>query len=186
MLASPNTYEDSQIQSSVPIGTQAPIPSGIHDIELSWDRKKGYMRIIIDQEYWWFKEYLGKAQILGCDNERGRLYLRAAAYIDNETLIMYRDPDAKPHTHVEGTRRPETHNRLCYRRPSREWRLRDERLSWDHPDALVLTKSYIGDLNAEWHANDSIAHIYHNGYTIIDEDDVAHLYDPELIKNEDI
>ena len=58
--------------------------------------------------------------------------------------------------------------------------MRDERLAWNHPDALVFTKSYVGDLNAEWMAQDTVAHIYHNGYAIVDKDDIAHLYDPEL------
>ena len=60
MLASQQVYEDAQYQSTTPIGPQAPIPPGIHNIELSWDRKKGYMRIVIGGAKWWFKEYLGK------------------------------------------------------------------------------------------------------------------------------
>jgi len=181
VLASQQVYEDAQHQSVVPIGPQPPIPNGVHDIELSWDRKKGYMRIIIGGEKWWFKEYLGKAQVLGTDNQRGRLYLRAIAQINGETLTMWRDPNAPPHGNVSGKIRKKTHNRLCYRRATEEWRLRDERMDWDDPEALVFTKSYVGDLNAEWHANDSIAHIYHNGYAIIDDDDIAHLYDPDIM-----
>jgi len=180
MQASQQVYEDAQYQSTTPIGPQAPIPPGVHDIELSWDRNKGYMRVIIEGQKYWFKEYLGKAQVLSCDNKRGRLNLRAIAQINGETLTMWRDPNAPPHEEVKGIRRQKTHNRLCYRRATEEWRLRDERLDWNHPEALVFTKSYKGDLNAEWHANDSIAHIYHNGYAIIDENDVAHLYDTEL------
>jgi hypothetical protein len=180
MLAHPKTYEDAQVQSATPIESQAPIPPGVHDIELSWDRHRGYMRIVIGGWEWWFKEYLGKAQVLSCDNKRGRLNLRAIAQINGETLTMWRDPDAPPHEEVEGIRRGKTHNRLCYRRQSQEWRLRDERMDWNNPDALVLTKSYKGDLNVEWHRADSVAHIYHNGYSILTDDGVAHLYDPEL------
>ena len=180
MLASQQVYEDAQIQSAKPIGPQAPIPPGVHDIELSWDRKRGYMRVIIEGQKYWFKEFLGKAQVLNCDSKRGRLNLRAIAQIDGETLTMWRDPDAPPHKEVDGDRREKTHTRLCYRRATEEWRLRDERLDWNDPEALVFTKSYVGDLNAEWHANDSIAHIYHNGFAIIDGNDVAHLYDTEL------
>jgi hypothetical protein len=44
MLAHPEIYEDAQIQSAKPIGPQAPIPPGVHDIELSWDRKRVYAR----------------------------------------------------------------------------------------------------------------------------------------------
>ena len=180
MLVSQQVYEDAQYQSTAPIGPQAPIPPGVHDIELSWDRKRGYMRVIIEGQKYWFKECLGKAQLLSCDNKRGRLNLRAIAQINGETLTMWRDPDAPPHEEVEGIRRGKTHTRLCYRRQSQEWRLRDERMDWNNPDALVLTKSYKGDLNVEWHRDDSVAHIYHNGYSILTDDGVAHLYDPEL------
>ena len=48
MQASQQVYEDAQYQSSDPIGYQPPIPAGIHDIELSWDRHKGYMRVLVD------------------------------------------------------------------------------------------------------------------------------------------
>ena len=177
MLASQQVYEDAQYQALEPIGPQPPIPNGLHDIELSWDRKRGYMRIIIGGKKWWFKEYLGKAQVTGTDSQRGRIYLRAIARIDGETLTTYRDPLALPHPEVEGERRESTHNRLCYRRQSQEWRLRDERMPWEHPDALRFTTNYVGDLNAEWHMNDSIAHIYLNGYSIIDSNNVAHLYE---------
>ena len=180
MQASQQVYEDAQYQSSDPIGYQPQIPAGIHEIELSWDRHKGYMRVIIEGQKYWFKEYLGKAQVLSCDSKRGRLHLRAMARIDGETLTMWRDPVAPPHEEVERVRREKTHNRLCYRRATEEWRLRDERLNWNDPEALVFTKSYVGDLNAEWHKNDSVAHIYHNGFAIIDANDVAHLYDTEL------
>ena len=74
MLASQQVYEDAQYQDTAPIGPQEPIPAGVHDIELSWDRRKGYMRVIIDGKTWWFKEYLGKAQVTGTDSKRGRIY----------------------------------------------------------------------------------------------------------------
>jgi hypothetical protein len=180
MQVSQQVYEDAQYQSSDPIGYQPQIPAGVHDIELSWDRKRGYMRIIIDGKTWWFKEFLGRAQILGTDSKRGRINLRAMARIDGETLTTYRDPSAQPHPEVEGERRESTHNRLCYRRQSQEWRLRDERMDWNHPDALRFTKDYVGDGVFEKHADDLVAHIFHNGYAIIDKDDVAHLYDTEL------
>ena len=179
-LLSTDVYEDAQYQSDEPIGLQQPIPAGVHEIELSWDRKKGYMRIVIGREKWWFKEYLGKAQLLGTDNARGRINLRAMVRLDGETLTMYRAPDATPHQLVDGTRRDTTHNRLCYRRAGHEWRLRDERLPWNHPDALVFASSYVGDMNAEWNKLDRVAHIYHNGFTVLDSSGVAHLYDPDL------
>ena len=178
MLASQQIYEDAQHQSHAPIGPQEPIPAGVHEsIELSWDRKRGYMRVIINNQTWHFKEFLGKAQVTGTDNKRGRIYLRAMARIDGETLTVYRDPSAPYHPEVDGERRESTHNRLCYRRESQEWRLRDERMAWNNPEALKFTKNYVGDGVFEWHMADSIAHVYHNGYAIIDKNDVAHLYE---------
>jgi len=179
-LISTDVYEDAQYQSDKPIGVQEPIPSGVHDIELSWDRHKGFMRIAIGKKKWWFKEYLGKAVVVGTNNKLGRLHLRASALMDNETLIMYRPSNAEPHSLVEGDRIRVTHNRLCYRRSSEDWRLRDERLQWEDPEALKFVKSYVGDLSAEWETRDRIAHIYHNGYTVIDNEGIAHLYDPDL------
>ena len=45
---------------------------------------------------------------------------------------------------------------------------------------MKFTKNYVGDGVFEWHMADQAAHIYHNGYAIIDKNDVAHLYDTEL------
>ena len=180
MLLDVATYEDAQYQSTEPIGPQQPIPQGVQDIELSWDRKAGYMRVVIKGQTWHFKEYLGKAEVLGTNTSSGRLHLRASAMLDGETLIMYRDPNAKPHLLVEGLKSQTTHNRLCYRRASQDWRLRDERMPWNHPEALKFVTSYVGDMSAEWNRNDSIAHIFHNGYVIIDSDNIGHLYDPDL------
>jgi len=36
----------------------------------------------------------------------------------------------------------------------------------------------VGDLNSLWNKSDSVAHIYHLGEVTIDDDNVAHLYDP--------
>ena len=180
-LLSTDTFEDAQYQSNEPIGPQEPIPTGVHSIELSWDRSRGYMRVIIGGKTWWFKEYLGKAVVVGTDNGRGRITLRAMARLDGETLTMYRPPDAKPHGMVEGLERNRTHNRLCYRRMSQDWRLRDERLPWNDPDALKFVTTYVGDLSAEWNGTDPIAHIYHNGTAVIDDQHICHLYDPDLV-----
>jgi hypothetical protein len=179
-LLSTDTYEDAQYQSDAPIGEQPPIPTGVHSIELSWDRSRGYMRIMIGSQKWWFKEYLGKAVVVGTDNGRGRITLRAMARLDGETLTMYRPPEAPVHKMVEGLERKRTHNRLCYRRSSQDWRLRDERLAWNDPDALKFVTTYVGDLSAEWNGLDKIAHIYHNGIAVIDDQHICHLYDPDL------
>ncbi len=204
------TYADNgQIQSPRPIWDQPPIPLGIHDVELSWDRKArpdgAYMRIVIralsnDPDAlvehpdhfggmvhpftWWFKEYLGKAQILGTNNNKGRIMMRAMARINGETLTLYREPYADSHPMIEERyirqRLDLTHNRLCYRRESQDWRIRDERKDWNDPTALKFVSSYVGDLCAEKAQEDLFGHIFHNGFAIIDTDNVCHLYDDNV------
>ena len=171
-------YEDNQFQSDDPIGPQVDIPTGVHDIEVSWDRKASYMRAVINGKTWFFKQLQGKSQIISTDDDKGRMNLRGLARIDGDVLSLYRDPDAIPHPMVEnGTQLTPTHNRLCYYREKRVWRLRNERLHWQHPDALKLVTGYVGDFNAEWPKNDKVAHLFHNGKVVIDSEGLAHLYD---------
>ena len=187
MLLSPQfqTYVDSQAQNDAPIGPQPEIPAGVHDIELSWDRHTGYMRIIIEGSTWYFKEFLGRSTVTSTDNTRGRIYLRSMARINGETLTLYRDPSATPHALVEDRyvqqRLEPTHNRLCYRRETKQWRIRDERKDWNNPDSLRFVEAYVGDLSAEWDRSDPWAHVYHNGFAVIDTDNICHLYDESLI-----
>jgi hypothetical protein len=54
-------------------------------------------------------------------------------------------------------------------------------MGWNNPDALKFVSTYVGDMSAEWNRNDLVAHIFHNGWVIIDANNVAHLYDPDLI-----
>jgi hypothetical protein len=169
-------YADSQTQNEAHIPAQAPIPAGIHAIEISWDRRAGWMRAVIGSQTWHFKELLGKAQMTGTDSIRGRINVRAMARLEDETLMLYRAPDAVPHARVEGVERMDTHNRLCYRRSHRDWRVRDERRP-EAADALVFVTGYVGDLNVEWEGRDPIAHIFHNGEVVVDADRLAHLYD---------
>ena len=177
---SPQVYEDAQYQNDVPIGSQSAIPSGVHDIELSWDRAKGYMRIIINNQKWWFKELIGKAVVTHADSAKGRLHFHGMARIDGETLTLYRPPNALPHLVAEGLERPTSLYRTCYRRSDRKWRARDERMSWNDPDALKIVSDVVGDFAVEWRINDRVAHIFHRGWEIIDDKGICHLYDPDL------
>ena len=180
VLVSAGVYEDAQYQNDAPIGPQPAIPGGVHDIELSWDRAKGYMRVIIDDQKWWFKELIGKAVVLRADSAKGRLHFYGMARIDGETLTLYRPPGASPHILAEGLERPTSLYRTCYRRADRKWRARDERMPWDHPDALKIVSDVVGDFAVEWRINDKVAHIFHRGWEIIDDKGVCHLYDPDL------
>ena len=175
-----NEIDCSRFQSTALIGKQAPIPTGIHDIELSWDREADFMRIFIDNKKWYFKEYSGKAVVVSTDNEVGRLYLRASARIVGDSLTMARSPDAKPHPIVSGIQRGPTYNRMCYRRSQMDWRLRDEKAPWDANDSVTFVKSYVGDMNISWDRKDEIAHVFHNGWILIDDSNIAHLYDEDL------
>ena len=109
---------EAQFQNEADIGPQDPMPSDLVTLELSWDRNKGYMRIIIqDKGTWYFKELLGKAQLLYTDNQKGRLYLKAMPLLDGETLYLYRDPESEPHPMIDDNTIFETlaitNNRLC-------------------------------------------------------------------------
>ena len=198
----------TQVQSPQPIWPQGEVPAGVHNFELSLDRHAradgAYMRVIFRDlsahpsavarhpyhsrgtahpYTWWFKEVLGDAQVTSTDNREGRINMRGMAILVGERLILYRDPEALPHPEVEGIRREVTHNRLCYRRAGFDWRLRDERKTRENPNDpsnLVFVEGYVGDLHVEWPTDDVIGHIFHNGYVIIDQDNIAHFYDPGL------
>ena len=176
---------DNQIQSNEEIGYQEPMPCGIEELELSWDRKKGFMRIIIkDQGTWYFKELMGKAQLLSADSERGRLYIRAIPFLDGDTLYLARDPESVAHERLEEDDIAEslqkTNNRLCYNRQETCWRIRDERKPWMDNSSRRLVADYVGDISIEWNRNDIVAHIFHKGLILLDKNNVAHLYDSEL------
>ena len=179
-LLSTGVYEDAQYQAEAPIGVQSQIPAGVHDIELSWDRHKAYMRIIINREKWWFKELLGKAVATYADSEKGRLHFCGMARIDGETLTLYRPPDAEPHPVVEGLVRSPSLYRTCYRRSDKKWRARDERMPWNAEGAMIAVNDVVGDFAVEWLEKDKAAHVMHRGWEIIDDRGVCHLYDPDL------
>ena len=176
---------DNQIQSNEEIGYQEPMPCGIEELELSWDRKKGFMRIIIkDQGTWYFKELMGKAQLLSADSERGRLYIRAIPFLDGDTLYLARDPESVAHERLEEDDIAEslqkTNNRLCYNRQETCRRIRDERKPWMDNSSRRLVADYVGDISIEWNRDDIVAHIFHKGEILLDNENVAHLYDAEL------
>jgi len=160
----PLIHSEAQYQNPSPIGPQSPIPPGVHDMEVSWDRNAGYMRVIISGQPWWFKELLGRCVLTGTDNAKGRINLRGQAVLTGEQLVLYRAADAEKHPWVKGTAHAATHNRLCYRRANLDWRLRDERETQKgNLGAIAFVQGYCGDLNVEWPTQDATAHIFHNG-----------------------
>ena len=148
------------------------------------------MKVAIGDAVWYFKELLGKAVVTGTDADVGRIYIDGMASINGETLTLYRSPDAEPHKVVGGLRLENTFNRCCYFREQKVWRLRDEEKTARYhaegkdvhsPDVIRYVESYMGDGWLSWTARDPYAHIYHQGWTVIDEDNVAHLYDPDEV-----
>ena len=192
MLLSPELaqYTCNQVQSARPIPVQPPVPTGVHDMILSWDLEHGWMKLRIDGVVWFFKELLGKAVVLGTNTNVGRIHLRGMAASAGDTLTLYRDPKAEPHPVVEGLEIDKTYNRMCYFREQKVWRLRDEDKTARYhaegkdvhsPDVIKYVKSYKGDGVLSWAFSDQFAHVYHEGRVIIDENSVAHLYDPDEV-----
>lgn len=167
MVTKKQIESEAQYQNPAPIGPQSPIPGGVHDMIVSWDRNEGYMSVRLVGDRWWFKELLGKAIITETNNQVGRIHIQAKGQIQGEQLILWRPSDAEPHPMVRGERRLITHNRMCYFRAVEEWRWRDNRMPWDHPDALRVVKGYVGDWNIEWESSDTIAHLFHNGFGVL-------------------
>ena len=183
-------YTCNQVQSARPIPVQPPVPTGVHDMILSWDLEHGWMKLRIDGVVWFFKELLGKAVVLGTNTNVGRIHLRGMAASAGDTLTLYRDPKAEPHPVVEGLEIDKTYNRMCYFREQKVWRLRDEDKTARYhaegkdvhsPDVIKYVKSYKGDGVLSWAFSDQFAHVYHEGRVIIDENNVAHLYDPDEV-----
>lgn len=163
---------EAQFQNPAPIGLQSPIPDGVRDMIISWDRKEGYMSVRTAGDRWWFKELIGTAVINGTDDAAGRIHITAKGRLNGEQLQLWRPSTAPPHPMVVGTVRDVSYNRLCYFRAMAKrgepcWRLRDEHMAWGHPGALRLLKGYVGDWEIEWPANDTVAHLFHRGFVVI-------------------
>ena len=190
---SPNEVEsEAQVQNPEPVGPQQPFPTGVHDMVVSWDRNRGYMSVRVAGGRWWFKEMIGQALATGNDNSVGRIHLTAKGQLHREQLQLWRPSYATPHPMVYGTRREITLNRLCYYRAMAKrnqpcWRLRDNRLPWEHPKALVMLSGYVGDWNIEWQGTDIVAHLFHQGFIMIcnpgcflhQKGGYGHLYDQD-------
>jgi hypothetical protein len=168
MVVSQQAVEsEAQYQNPEPIGPQSQLPGGVQDMVVSWDRTEGYMSVRLVNDRWWFKEMLGSALLIGTDNAHGRLHVQAKGQLNGEQLVLWRPSDAPPHPMVRGTRREISYNRLCYFRAAQQWRLRDNHMLWDHPDALRILPGYVGDWNIQWPVNDTAAHLFHQGFVVI-------------------
>jgi len=178
---------EHQRQRDEDIGEQKPIPSDVMTMELSWDRTMKCMRIIVeDIGTWYFTEVFGRAQVLSANDRTGKMSIRAVPLLEEEVLYLYRDPKSVPHEQVKNEDLKEvlrpTNNRICYFREDEPpcWRVRDERMPWMDEASRRYVSNYAGDIVMEWTQGDSVAHLFHKGQIILDKNDVAHFYDPEL------
>ena len=160
------------LMSAEPIGDQPPLPAGVHDWEFSLDRKRRMMRIKDEQgNAWWFKSGAGRILLTSCDSERGRIYLRGKAVLQGDGLYVYPPRDEEPVLPpADAAVLPDSHYRLCYTRPKRAWRLRDERSNHLYSDEI---KGYKGFLNLDW--RDGGSHVFHDGQIAIGKDGIAYL-----------
>ena len=150
---------------------------------------------------WYFKEFVGKAVIDGTDNPKGviLMHVRSAGLDSNRPAMMVlRRPtveEVPPQVQVAGRLMPQSTYRLCYRRAKFDWRIRDEHMAWDAPDALHFVTGYKGDLAGTWF-NDPMAHIFHTQTLVLTDGPtpcrpashnpcpghgVAYLLDPSLV-----
>ena len=112
---------------------------------------------------WYFKEFAGKAVIEGTDNSKGVILMHVSrAVLDGDMMALRRPTveEVPPQAQVAGRLMPQATYRLCYRRDHDDWRIRDESMTWDDPDALHFVTGYKGDLVGTWF-NDPMAHIFH-------------------------
>jgi hypothetical protein len=40
-------------------------------------------------------------------------------------------------------------------------------MAWNSPEALRILPGYVGDWNIEWPQNDTMAHLFHQGFVVI-------------------
>lgn len=112
---------------------------------------------------WYFKEFAGKASIVGTDNPEGVIIMRVrGAELAGEMMQLWRPSvqEVPAQQQPEGRLLPKSTYRLCYRRAHYDWRVRDEEMDWFDPDSLHFVAGYVGDLVGSWF-NDPLAHIFH-------------------------
>ena len=181
-----------------PVKDQQQIPDGDFNMAVSWSVELALMRLRIpvlhDQKrikwtgegepwVWEFKSCAGRTVATGCDNDSGRMLLRASAEIDEadpEFIRFWRPDDAVPHLMVPGPALfspVDPHIRQCRLVPTKQWRARDE--NRDNPTFgdTILGSGYVGDHVLEWLERGS--HIFHDGIMKQPEPlGLFHLYDP--------
>lgn len=154
------------------------MPSASMDWELSWSRTLRWMRFR-DPEgsgAWYCKQIAGHSRLVSVDSAQGRINLRCRCQLQGDQVSLYypkegpypMDPES-----IKGIRLPHSHWRLCYYRQGLMWRLFDERRR-----QLTLVKGYTGNICLNW--LDTMPHVFHDGYVILDPEGIAHFIDPAV------
>ncbi len=93
---------DDRVQFWYPVDkttdlTGQDVVKGAHVWELSWSRRKGLMRIRLeDGREWYFRAASGKGKVLYADSEYGRVFLRAKVLVQPDgTAFFYRAKEDK-------------------------------------------------------------------------------------------
>ena len=152
------------IMATAPKLSLAP-PLSVETYDFSLSRSTGKFRFRLDGDEWLCSDLVGKWEVIGNDGERGAMTVRCRLKVDGDSAYVYLPKDAEAPALPEGAH--ETHYRLCYNRPGRDWRLRDERTG-----NLTLVKDYRGVMNVNW--LDGGTHIFHDGPVYVDAEGVAH------------
>ena len=166
------------VVNSDPLPLQPKLPTATKDWELSWSRTLRWMRLRDPDtdEFWVFKQMVGKGQMLRTDGETGRMIMRCRVQMVGDQVFMYYPKEGhmqEDPSQIVGQRLPESHWRLCYHRAGKDWRLRNERTG-----ELTFVKNYIGNLAVNW--MDKGSHVFHDGYVVLDKEGTAHFVDPEV------
>ncbi len=178
-----------------PLPEQAPVPSGIQRWLWSFDRTNAWMSIRLiqpDQPFedwprWWFKKADGEATVVGGNPLSGRIEMRGECTLEGETMYLWdttedHEDDWLYETSLEdlpGTVLHPSQYRICYRRANEDWRCRDENRPFYDIEALRHITDVRGRIRLNW--LDHGSHIFHQGSIYIDENEVAHLLNPDRL-----
>lgn len=87
---------DDRAQFWYPVDTatdltgQADPPKGGHVWELSWSRRKGLMRIRLeDGREWYFRSATGKVKVLSADSKTGRVFVRGKVVVQPDGSAFF-------------------------------------------------------------------------------------------------
>jgi len=145
------------------------------EYEVSWSRSQKKFRWVgEDGVEVWCSEAEGLCEMVGTDNETGRLHVAVDGLeVEGEFVRAVQEVQEVQlplgAVELEGA----GYWRLCYRRAQQDWRVRDENGS----GKVTFVNTYKGQVGLDWH--DHAAHLFHKGKMFLFEGD-AYLV-PEVV-----